>query len=274
MSSRRKLVLILFLLSFGLACKLPQKTIDFWIEYLAVPFSDPNVQKCKDKGGTWNSEFEICVDENSYIIPLSPEEEGPVCIRNGGEWVYIREGDPESGCCRTPNNKCDADRTSQEPLPNSESEPVLDDESSEDAPSDDVNLSDLAGTYVGTTNFLDHRVENWGGGAITQNEITITISEDGIVSGAFSVRFESSQKSNGDCVWQSLQTDSGSITGQISQPGGTIKFDYTTKLELIRNCLGGNSTTVTDHHDDFFITISGNTMTGSGDGSKTFEATK
>jgi len=201
-----------------------------------------------------------------YLLEPIEDSSAEICEESGGVW------DIE-------HNRCDRGLPPLPPLVDEELQveenpaPVVE-------PLDDVNLSDLAGTYVGTTNFLGHRVENWGGGTITQNEITITISEDGTINGIFSVRFESSQKSNEHCAWQSLQTDSGTIFGQISQSGGTIKFDYTSTLELIREDISGlcaldeNATTVTDHHDEFHITISGNTMTGSGDGSKTFEATK
>ncbi len=195
----------------------------------------------------------------------------------GGEWVVDPQY-PEEGCCKVTTNKefegkCEdkGATSSQFPDPESESDPVTELES--ELPGD-VNLSDLAGTYVGTTNFLDFHIEDWGGGAITQNDITITISEDGTVDGIFIVIFESSQKSNESCVWHVLRTQSGTIFGQISQSIGTIKFDYTSKQELFRNCLGGNATTVNDHQDEFHIDISGNTMTGSGDGSKTFEATR
>ncbi len=209
----------------------------------------------------------------AVIVDLLREASGYTkerCEANGGYWYYDEES--ERWWCA--DDIFDT-KPNEAPLDDSEA-PVLPVFPAEE----EVNLSDLAGTYIGTTNFLDHRVENWGGGAITQNEITITISEDGVVGGTFSVRFESSQKSNESCAWQSLPTDSGAITGQISQSGETIKFDYTSTLELVRKDISGdcaldeNEKTVFDHHDEFFITISGNTMIGSGDGTKTFEATK
>ena len=155
--------------------------------------------------------------------------------------------------------------------------PALEEES---ALPDDVDISDLAGIYVGRTNFLDQRVEDWGGGAITENEITITISEEGIVTGTFVVRFESSEKSNENCAWRTIETDNGVIFGQISESTGTITLDSTSTQELIREDISGlcaltdDQTTETEHHREFSVTISGKTMTGDGAGDKTFEATK
>ncbi len=245
MSLRKKTLFILIFLIPMLGCNAGSElleAVNYWAADAAPMLFHSYERECEEDGGIW------VVDEKTG--------EGK-CEMNWGNPIFLEDEVPVEEAA-----------PSLDELPVEEnSDPALD-------TLDEVDISDLAGTYVGTTNFLDFHIEDWGGGAITQNEITITISEDGIVGGTFIVRFESSQKSNESCVWHVFRTQSGTIFGQISQSIGTIKFDYTSKQELFRNCLGGNATTVNDLHDEFHITISEKTMIGSGDGSKTFEATK
>ncbi|MBT3316305.1 MAG: hypothetical protein HN390_17020 [Anaerolineae bacterium] len=76
MSSCRKVFVVSLLFSFLLACNLPEKTLNFWMEYLAVPFNDSNVQKCVDQGGKWDIELQKCTSDSGQEIPLSPEDDG------------------------------------------------------------------------------------------------------------------------------------------------------------------------------------------------------
>jgi hypothetical protein len=255
------LVILLFMATI-LACKAPDLAVAIYNELTSFENLSNSYTKdeCLDAGWDWYYNDIVA----GWVCDLNrgPKKD---CLLEGKTWV------PETRECVDPLNEAEAG--GDPALSPGEEHPAPAVAPEGDQPVE-VSISDLAGTYVGTTNFLDFHVDDWGGGAITQNEITITIFEDGTVDGIFIVIFESSQKSNESCVWHVLRTQSGTIFGQISQSTGTVKFDYTWKQELFRNCLGGNATTVNDHQDEFHINISGNTMTGSGDGSKTFEATK
>ncbi len=177
------------------------------------------------------------------------------CIEDGGDWYY---NDKEGRWFCAP--KFDIVPL----MPPSSGEEVL----------TEVDISALAGTYVGTTTFGETIVASMDGGVVTENQIIITISEDGVVGGTFIVKVDGPPKASGDCKWQVFRTEKGVISGQITQPTGTVRLEFEKKTELVRNCFGGNNTTLHNSDLDFTINISENTIMGSGPEGDSFEATK
>ena len=198
-----------------------------------------------------------------YLLEPFENSRAQACEESGGAW------DIEY-------NRCDRGLEPlapaiEEELPSGENPaPAVEPESASPA---EVDISALAGTYVGTTTFGEAIAVSLDGGTVTQDEIIITISEDGTVGGTFTVKVEGPPKSSGDCHWQVFKTESGIISGQITQPTGIIDFEFEKKLELVRNCLDGNNTTLYNSNLDFTIIISRDTIMGSGPGGS-FEATK
>lgn len=148
----------------------------------------------------------------------------------------------------------------------------------EKAPTATVDLSEYAGTYVGTTNFVDSYYDSWEDGftTVTKNEIIITITENGTVDGSFVAVAASPQKSGetleGTCFWQAFYAEEGVIYGQISEPKGVVTIESTGQSTLVRSCLE-DSTSEYSFEYKFAINIIGDTIEGSWM-DETFEATK
>jgi hypothetical protein len=206
--------------------------------------------------GVGRGEYEVAVSQlgKEPEIPNNPENAVYlVCYQLGSHTpIYANMTEPDG-------------KKEEKPTPTPE----------EEAPPEEVDLSELAGTYVGTTNFVNGYYDSWGGSGttVTENEMVITISENGTVEGRFVVAAESPIKSNESCEWQSFYTEEGVISGQITEPTGTVTIDSTAEMLLVRNCLGGNSTSEYSFNYEFTIDISGDTLEGSWM-DKTFEATK
>jgi len=140
----------------------------------------------------------------------------------------------------------------------------------EEKPSpEDVDLSALAGTYIGTTNFDEVFYSLMERGECTENEVIITISEDGTVNGGLIFYYDSGSwtitTSSGTCTRQSITDVSGIFSGQITGPTGTIKLETVSDYTLY--CSSGceeedefNSTTASISVP---IEISGDILTGS-----------
>ena len=162
--------------------------------------------------------------------------------------------------------------TLDEEIPASEGDAAPVEEPADDPPAE-VDVSDLAGTYVGKTNFGSYYVETYGG-SITEDEIIITISENGMVEGTFIMEYDGGPQGR-SCQTRTFITENGTLSGQIMQSTGTINIEYTYNLERVNiSCKSGDYTSQYSNIIPSAINISGNTVTGDGVGGIFFEATK
>ncbi len=166
------------------------------------------------------------------FVSVFASSEETRCKKDGGDWYYNEE--LKKWMCRY--------GAAPFMLPD------LPEESSSDekAPSE-VDTSVPDGTYVGTTTLPEFWAGLAGGhwdGTIVRNEITIIVAEDGSVSGALMVGSVGEKSAPIDgCVSQINLYVEGTLSGKLTETGGTIDIQLTRTDEVWRSgCPSGTET--------------------------------
>jgi hypothetical protein len=213
MTSRRKIVMILFLCSFIslAACRLSNNvvnTIEYWGETVAPSLFRSEESECVDHGGLW--------------IVINDETGEGEC-----KWDNV-EAFPDYPGGNVPENEADTSPAQDEASPH------------------EVDTSVPYGTYVGDTTLPDYWTDTliWHG-TIEANEITIIVSEKGKVSGGMIVigKGEKSTPIDG-CVSQVNFYTEAEISGQLTETGGLINFDITRATEVWRSGCPADTETI------------------------------
>ena len=216
------------------------------------------------------------------------------CVATGGEWVEQKDeksGDVVAHFCdyshpyQEPESAAPVeDAPVEEPADVESEQETSPTDQSETAPNE-VDTSVPDGVYVGTTtlpDYFDNMSANddysMSGRTIAENEITIIVSPYGEVSGGIIFVWLGDQSVPIDgCVTAVNVYSTASLSGQITETGGTIEITDDLSQEIWRSGCPSGTEIVYENHGTYQakVSIIGNRIIhGDVPGYFSFEATK